>query len=85
MVIVSIPRVEPMRRRLALLDGASKHRLLDGRGGASATHEACVSLTPAAHASGTSGAEGDAKARHCILCRPWEHSAVQPNGVYYYC
>ena len=37
MVIVSIPRVEPMRRRLALLDGASKHRLLDGRGGASAS------------------------------------------------
>jgi predicted lipoprotein with Yx(FWY)xxD motif len=81
MIIVSPPRVEPMRRCLALPDGASKHRLLDGCGGASATYDACVSLTPAVHASGASGAEGDVKARRRTLRRPW----AQSHGVPYYC
>ena len=86
MMIVSTHRAEPMRRHLALLHGMSECRLLNSRGGASAsaTHDACASLTPAARTSVTSGAEGDARARCRMLRRLWEHSAIQPNGVYYY-
>ena len=86
MMVVSTPRAEPMRRHLARLNGMSEHRLLNSRGdaSASATHDACASLTPAARTSVASGPESDARARRRRLRRLWEHAAIQPHGVYYY-